>query len=93
VLFCGRIQSFEDFTLCDLDNFDVILGNIFLDVYKVDIFRTRSKLRIHAKVGYKLVNLYLEYNFALVEVGVNLVALANELYLLSFIVLMSLRVS
>lgn len=70
---------FEDFTLCDLDKFGVILGNMFLDVYKIDILHIGSKLRVHAKVGSKLVNLDLEYNFALVEVGVNLVALANEL--------------
>ncbi len=35
-LFCRGIQFFENFTLCDLDNFDVILGNTFLDAYKVD---------------------------------------------------------
>jgi hypothetical protein len=32
-LFYGGVQSFEDFTLCDLDKFDVILWNAFLDVY------------------------------------------------------------
>lgn len=67
-------QSFEDFTLCDLDKFDVILRNTM-----VNILHNGSKLRIHAKVGFKLVNLDLEYNFALRKVRVNLVALANEL--------------
>ncbi len=28
----------ENFTLCDLDNFDSILGNIFLNAYGIDIF-------------------------------------------------------
>ncbi len=78
-LFCGGVQSFEDFTLCDLNKFDVILGNTFLDVYKVDILHIGNKLKVHAKVGCKLVNLDLEYNLTLAKVGVNLVALANEL--------------
>ncbi len=78
-LFCGQVQFFEDFTLCDLDKFDVSLVNTFLDVYKVDILCNRSKLRVHAKVGSKLVNLNLEYNFALAEVGVNSVVLVNKL--------------
>ncbi len=59
-LFCGGVQFFEDFTLCDLDKFDVILGNTM-----VNILHNGSKLRVHAKIGFKLVNLDLEYNFAL----------------------------
>jgi len=57
--------------LCDLDKFDVILGNTFLNVYKVNILHNGSKLRVHAKVGFKFVNLDLEYNVALTKVGVN----------------------
>jgi len=38
-----------------------------------------SKLKIHSKIGFKLVDLDVEYNFTLAKVGVNLVALANEL--------------
>jgi hypothetical protein len=30
-MFCGGVQSFEDFTLCDLDKFDVIVGNTFFE--------------------------------------------------------------
>jgi len=30
-LFCKRVQFFENFTLCDFNNFDAILGKTFLD--------------------------------------------------------------
>jgi len=92
-LFCKGVQFFENFTLCDLDNFDVIFKNTFLDAYKVDIIYNQGKLRICAKNGYKLMNLYVNHNFALVEMGVNLVVLTNELESLGFLVFMSLKVS
>jgi hypothetical protein len=50
-------------------------------------------MKVHAKVGFKLMNLNVNYNSALVEVGINLVALANEFELLSFLILIFLRVS
>jgi hypothetical protein len=81
-------SSVENFTLCDLDNYDVILGNTFLDAYKVNIF-----LRVHAKNGYKLMNLDAIKNFALAKMRVNLVALISELELHSFLIFMLLRVS
>ncbi len=56
-LFCGGVQFFENFTLYDLDKNDVIIGNTFLDAYKVDIFYNGRKLRNYTKVGSKLVNL------------------------------------
>jgi hypothetical protein len=79
--------------LCDLDNFDVILKNTFWDAYEVDIFHNKGRLRVRAKCGFKLVNLNVDYNFALAKMGVNLVALASELELPIFLILMSLRVS
>jgi hypothetical protein len=48
-LFYRRIRLFENFTMCDLNNFDVILGNTFLDAYEVDIFHNGGKLKVHAK--------------------------------------------
>jgi hypothetical protein len=79
-LFCGGVQIFEIFTLCALNNFDVCLGNTFFNVYEVEIFHNRSKLKISAKVGSKLLNLNEDYNFALIEIGINLVVkLAKEL--------------
>jgi hypothetical protein len=83
-LFCEGFQFLENFTLCDLDNFHVIVLKTFFNAYKVDIFRKGSKMKIHAKVDFKLVNSNVEYNSALVEVGINLVVLANEFELLSF---------
>ncbi len=91
-MFCLRgVQFFENFTLCELNNFDVILSNTFLDVYEVDIFHNGSKVKVHAKIGFKLMNLDVEYNYALAKVVVNLVALAKELKLPSFVILMYLR--
>jgi len=91
-MLCFRgVQSFESFTLCELNNFDVILKNIFLDVSEVNILHNKSKVRVHAKIGFKLKNLNVEYNYALVKVAVNLVALGKELKLPSFKILMSLR--
>jgi hypothetical protein len=85
------VRFFENFTLCELNNFDVILSNTFLDVYEVDIFHNGSKVKVHAKIGFKLMNLDVEYNYALAKVVVNLVALAKELKLPSFVILMYLR--
>ncbi len=83
-LFCRRVWFFENFTLCDLNNFNVIVRNTFLDAYEVDILCSGGKLRIHAKCGSKLVNLNVDYNSALTKMGVKLVALASELESLSF---------
>jgi hypothetical protein len=92
-LFRGGVQVFENFTLCDLNNFDVILGNTFLDAYEVDILFSKSKLRVHAKCGSKLVNLNSDHNSTLAKMGVNFVTLANELELFNFLILMSLKVT
>jgi hypothetical protein len=92
-LFCMGIQFFENFTLCDLDNFDIILGNTLLDAYKVSILRSGGKLKVCSKCGSKLMNLDVNYNFTLVEMGVNLVTLASELESPSFLLLMFLKVS
>jgi hypothetical protein len=64
-----------------------------LDAYKVNILHNDSKLRVRAKCGFNLLNLDVDYNFASVEMGVNLVALVSELKSFSFLVLMSLMVS
>jgi hypothetical protein len=63
----------------DLDNFDIIFKNAFLDAYEVDILQSKSKLRVHAKSGYKLMNLDADYNFMLAKMGVNLVEFPNVL--------------
>ncbi len=90
-LFCGGVRFFENFTLCDLNNFDVIPRNTFLDAYEVNILYSEGKLKVCANSGFKLVNLYVDYNYTLVEMGMNLVALASKLESPSFLVLMSLK--
>jgi hypothetical protein len=92
-LFCGGIYFLKNFTLCDLDNFNVIIGNTFLDAYKINILHNEGRLRVCAKCGFKLVNLDAMYNFALVEMGVNLVVLDSELKSFSFFILMYLKIS
>jgi hypothetical protein len=42
-LFCSGIPFLENFTLCDVNNFDVILRNTFLDAYKVYIFHIEGR--------------------------------------------------
>ncbi len=79
--------------MCDLNNFDVILQNTFLDAYEINIFYGGSKVKVCAKIGSKLVNLNVEYNFVLAEIRINLVVLVKELELPSFVILMFLRVS
>ncbi len=64
-LFCGGIQFFKNFTLCDLDNFDVIIGNIILDAYQVYILHSGGRLKVCAKSGYKLMNLNAYYNYTM----------------------------
>jgi hypothetical protein len=49
-LFCKAFQFFEKFALCDLDNFDVILRNTFMDAYKAYIFRIGSKVKFVSKL-------------------------------------------
>ncbi len=56
-LFYKKVNVFENFTMCHLYNFDVILGNTFLDAHGVNIFDSEGKLRSCAKNGSKLVNL------------------------------------
>jgi hypothetical protein len=93
-MFCLKgMQFFENFTLCELDNFDVILKNTFLDVDEIDIFHNVSNMRVHANIGFKLMNLNVEYKYALMKVIVNLIVLAKELKSLSFVILMFLRES
>ncbi len=92
-LFCRGIQLFENFTLCDLNYFDVILRNTFLDAYKIDILCNKSKVKVRTKVGPKLVNLDGDYNSMLVKIGNNLVVLVKELESFSFMILMSLKIS
>jgi len=59
-----------------------------LDACEVDILCNRSKLGVHTNVSSKLMNLDVKYNYMLVEVGSNLVALDKELKSPSSVILM-----
>jgi hypothetical protein len=52
--FCKGIPFFNNFTVCDLNNFDIIIRNTFLNAYKVNILRSGAKLRIRVKCGLSL---------------------------------------
>jgi hypothetical protein len=52
--FCGGIPFFKNFTMCDLNNFDIIIKNSFLNAYKVNILHSKGKLKIYAKCGLSL---------------------------------------
>ncbi len=40
----------ENFTVCALDGIDAILGNTFLDVYRINVLRGGLNLRIIVKL-------------------------------------------
>jgi len=52
--FCKGIPFFKNFTVCDLNNFDIIIRNTFLNAYKVNILRSGAKLKIRVKCGLSL---------------------------------------
>jgi hypothetical protein len=79
--------------LFNLNSFDVILENTFLDAYKINILHNGNKVKVCAKVSFKLVKLKMNYSFALAKVKINLASLTKELKSPSFVVLMSLKVS
>jgi hypothetical protein len=47
--------------MCELDDFKAILGNIFLNFYKVDILKSSSKLKVIVRLVDDLVNLNVGY--------------------------------
>jgi hypothetical protein len=79
--------------LFNLNSFDAILGNTFLDAYKINILHNGNKVKVHAKVSFKLMKLKMDCNFALPKVKINLGSLTKELKFPSFVILMSLGVS
>ncbi len=60
-LLCGGAKFKEDFMIIALDGFDTILGNIFLDAYRIDILKDGSKLKVIAKLANKLISLEVDY--------------------------------
>ncbi len=64
-----------------------------MDAYKIDILHSGNKLKICAKVSFKLINLDVNYNYTLVKSEVNLVVLVNDLKSLIYLFLMYLKAS
>ncbi len=52
-LFYSGLQFKQGFTIATLDSFDIILNNIFLNAYHIDILRSNYKLRVIAKLDDK----------------------------------------
>jgi hypothetical protein len=52
-LLCNGMHFKEDFTIGTLNGFDIILGNIFLNAYHIDILKSGSKLRVIARLDDK----------------------------------------
>jgi hypothetical protein len=52
-LLCNGVQLKEDFTIGTLDGFDAILSNIFKNVYRIDILKSGSKLKVITKLNDK----------------------------------------
>jgi hypothetical protein len=92
-LFCGGIQLFDNFTLCNLNYFDIIIGNTFLDGYEINILYNKNKVKVRTKVGSKLMNLNGNHNSLLEKIGINLVVFIKELKSFCFMILMSLKIS
>ncbi len=69
------MKFIENFTICALNGIEAILGNTFIDVYRVNVLRGGSKLRVIAKLIDKSVNLKVEYQVSLTKVSIHLVSL------------------
>jgi hypothetical protein len=50
-LLIGGVQLLEIFTLCDLDSFEAIIRNTFLDAYELDISSGNKKLEFMPKLA------------------------------------------
>jgi hypothetical protein len=53
-LFCSGVQLFNNITLCDLDSFDTIIRNTFLDAYEVDILHNENNVKVHVAKRVKI---------------------------------------
>jgi hypothetical protein len=42
---CGGFKFEENFKMCELDDFEAILGNFFLDAYHVDVLKSNFKFK------------------------------------------------
>jgi hypothetical protein len=71
--------------MCELDNFETIFGNMFLDAYHVDVLKNNFKLKIKTRLSKKLINLKVEYHANLKVINVHFVFLQKLQHILLFI--------
>lgn len=74
---CGKFTFVEDFTVCEMDGVDLILGNTFLDTYAIDI-RRRPSLKVVANVNGKELELELEITKSPMVLGTQIHLMALE---------------
>ncbi len=70
---CGKFSFVEDFTVCEMDGIDLILGNTFLDTYAIDI-RRRPSLKVVANVDGSEVELAITKSPIMLGTQIHLVA-------------------
>jgi len=83
---CGEFTFVEDFTVCEMDGIDLILGNTFLDTYKVDI-RKWSSLKVVANQDGREIELEITKSPIMLGTQIHLVAL-EDLSEMRFLVVM-----
>ena len=71
---CGKFTFVEDFTVCEMDGIDLILGNTFLDTYGIDI-RRRPSLKVVANVDGEDLELEITKSPIVLGTQIHLVAL------------------
>ncbi len=71
----------------ELDSFEAILNNTFLDTYHVDVLKDNYKLRTIIRLDEMLVNLEVEYQVDFKVVGIHFISL-QELQETSFFIFM-----
>ncbi len=69
ILECNKAKFTKNFTICALDGIEGILGNTFLDVYRVHVLRGGFKLRVISRLANRFVGLKGKYQASLTKLG------------------------
>jgi hypothetical protein len=75
ILECGKAKFTKNFMVYALDGIEAILGNTFLDIYRVNVLGRGSKLIVIIRLANRYVNLEVEYRTSLIKVGIHLISL------------------
>jgi hypothetical protein len=73
--------------VCALDGIGAILGNTFLNIYRVNVLKRGSKLKVITRLTNRYVSLKVEYQTNLAKVSIQVISL-QELQEISFLILM-----